>query len=170
MLDLNQVAKNFDTVVARLSARSGTLDLSRFKELFAQRKSLYVELEANQAKKNKAQELMKTDASKRAELGPEMKALGQVIKDMEVRLKAIEDELGPLMMNTPNVPHESVPVGASEHDNECVRTWGELPTFTFTPKQHFEVGEKLGMLDPRLAPGAAGQELPNLPGKECQLS
>ncbi|MER2560185.1 MAG: serine--tRNA ligase [Myxococcaceae bacterium] len=147
MLDLNWVAKNFDTVVARLSARSGTLDLSRFKELFAQRKALYVELETNQAKKNKAQELMKTDASKRAELGPEMKALGQVIKDMEVRLKAIEDELGPLMMNTPNVPHESVPVGASEHDNKVDRTWGEKPTFTFTPKQHFEVGEKLGMLD-----------------------
>ncbi len=147
MLDLNQVAKNFDTVVARLSARSGTLDLSRFKELFAQRKALYVELEANQAKKNKAQELMKTDASKRAELGPEMKALGQVIKDMEVRLKAIEDELGPLMMNTPNVPHESVPVGASEHDNKIDRMWGEKPTFTFTPKQHFELGEKLGMLD-----------------------
>lgn len=147
MLDLNWVAKNFDTVVARLSARSGTLDLSRFKELFAQRKALFVELETNQAKKNKAQELMKTDASKRAELGPEMKALGQVIKDMEVRLKAIEDELGPLMMNTPNVPHESVPVGASEHDNKVDRTWGEKPTFTFTPKQHFEVGEKLGMLD-----------------------
>lgn len=147
VLDLNWVAKNFDTVVARLSARSGTLDLSRFKELFAQRKALFVELETNQARKNKAQELMKTDASKRAELGPEMKALGQVIKDMEVRLKAIEDELGPLMMNTPNVPHESVPVGASEHDNKVDRTWGEKPTFTFTPKQHFEVGEKLGMLD-----------------------
>lgn len=147
MLDLNWVAKNFDTVVARLAARSGTLDLSRFKDLFAQRKALFVELEANQAKKNKAQELMKTDASKRAELGPEMKALGQVIKDMEVRLKAIEDEIAPLMMNTPNVPHESVPVGASEHDNKIDRTWGEKPTFTFTPKQHFELGEKLGMLD-----------------------
>ncbi|MBL8939639.1 MAG: serine--tRNA ligase [Archangium sp.] len=147
MLDINWVAKNFDTVVARLAARSGTLDLSRFKDLFAQRKALFVELEANQAKKNKAQELMKTDASKRAELGPEMKALGQVIKDMEGKLKAIEDELGPLMMNTPNVPHESVPVGTSEHDNKLDRTWGEKPTFTFTPKQHFEVGEKLGMLD-----------------------
>ena len=76
MLDLNQVSKNFDDVVARLTARGGSLDLSRFKELFAERKKVYVELEANQAKKNKAQELMKTDASKRAELGPEMKALG----------------------------------------------------------------------------------------------
>ncbi|MDP3502724.1 MAG: serine--tRNA ligase [Myxococcales bacterium] len=147
MLDLNWVAKNFDFVVTRLAARGGTLDLSRFKELFAERKKVYVELEGNQAKKNKAQELMKTDASKRAELGPEMKALGVVIKDAEVKLKGIEDELSVLVMNTPNVPHETVPTGASEHDNVVSRTWGEKPTFTFTPQQHFEIGEKLGLLD-----------------------
>ncbi|MBE2251732.1 MAG: serine--tRNA ligase [Myxococcus sp.] len=147
MLDLNQVAKNFDAVVARLTARGGSLDLSRFKELFAERKKLYVELETNQAKKNKAQELMKTDASKRAELGPEMKALGVVIKDAEGKLKALEDELSVLMLNTPNVPHDSVPTGASEHDNVVARTFGQKPTFTFTPRQHFELGEKLGMLD-----------------------
>lgn len=147
MLDLSFVAKNFDTVVARLEARGGKLDLSRFKALFAERKRLHVELEATQARKNKAQEVMKTDASKRAELGPEMKQLGQVIKDLEGQLKALEDQLGGLMMNTPNVPHESVPVGASEADNQVARTFGQKPTFTFTPRQHFEVGEKLGMLD-----------------------
>jgi seryl-tRNA synthetase len=147
VLDLSFVAKNFDTVVARLEARGGKLDLSRFKALFAERKRLHVELEATQARKNKAQEVMKTDASKRAELGPEMKQLGQVIKDLEGQLKALEDQLGGLMMNTPNVPHESVPVGASEADNQVARTFGQKPTFTFTPRQHFEVGEKLGMLD-----------------------
>jgi seryl-tRNA synthetase len=147
VLDLNQVSKNFDEVVTRLTARGGTLDLSRFKELFAERKKVYVELETNQARKNKAQELMKTDASKRAELGPEMKALGQFIKDAESNLKGIEDELSVLMLNTPNVPHPSVPTGTSEHDNVVARTWGEKPTFTFTPKQHFEIGEKLGLLD-----------------------
>jgi seryl-tRNA synthetase len=147
VLDLAFIAKNFDAVVARLEARGGKLDLSRFKALFAERKGLYVELESTQAKKNRAQEVMKTDASKRAELGPEMKQLGQVIKDTETRLKALEDELGALVMNTPNVPHESVPVGASEHDNAIVRTFGQKPTFTFTPRQHFEVGEKLGLLD-----------------------
>jgi seryl-tRNA synthetase len=147
VLDLAFIAKNFDAVVARLEARGGKLDLSRFKALFAERKSLYVELETTQARKNKAQEVMKTDASKRAELGPEMKQLGQVIKDTEARLKTLEDELGALVMNTPNVPHESVPVGASEADNAVVRTFGQKPTFTFTPRQHFEVGEKLGLLD-----------------------
>jgi seryl-tRNA synthetase len=148
VLDLNLVAKNFDSVVARLSARGGTLDLSRFKALFGDRKKLYTELESNQARKNRVQEDIKKAGGKPSdELKTEMRELGAVIKDAEGKLKALEDELGQLMMNTPNVPHETVPQGASEHDNQVVRTWGDKPTFTFQPKQHFEVGEKLGLLD-----------------------
>ena len=147
MLDLKEVAKNFDAVVARLQTRSGTLDLSRFQALFAERKKLYVELEANQASKNKTQEQMKTDPEKRKELGAAMKELGQVIKDQEAKLKALEEELNAQMLHVPNVPHESVPVGADEHGNQVVKTWGEKPTFLFTPRQHFDIGEKLGLLD-----------------------
>lgn len=147
MLDLKEVAKNFDAIVARLQTRSGTLDLSRFQALFAERKKLYVELEANQASKNKTQEQMKTDPEKRKELGAAMKELGQVIKDQEAKLKALEEELNAQMLHVPNVPHESVPVGADEHGNQVVKTWGEKPTFLFTPRQHFDIGEKLGLLD-----------------------
>jgi seryl-tRNA synthetase len=146
-LDLKEVAKNFEAVVARLKDRGGALDLSRFQALFAERKKLNVELEQNQATKNKAQEQMKTDAAKREELKASMKELGLVIKDQETKLKAIEDELSTLMMMVPNVPHESVPTGADEHGNQVIKTWGEKPSFLFAPKQHFEIGEKLGMLD-----------------------
>lgn len=148
MLDLKEVAKNFEAVVARLATRQGSLDLSRFKELFAERKKVYVELEAHQANKNKTQETLKSaDAETRKRVGAEMKVVGQTIKDLEARLKVIEDEISAQMMSVPNVPHESVPVGADEHGNTVSRTWGDKPTFLFTPKQHFEVGEKLGMLD-----------------------
>ncbi|MFZ5446078.1 MAG: serine--tRNA ligase [Myxococcota bacterium] len=147
MLDLKEVAKNYEAVVERLNTRGGKLDLTRFKELFAERKKLYVELEANQAAKNKAQEELKDPARRTDALKASMKELGQVIKDQEAKLKALEEELSAQMMLVPNVPHESVPVGADEHGNQCVRTWGEKPTFLFTPKQHFEVGEKLGLLD-----------------------
>lgn len=148
MLDLNWVAKNFEAVVGRLAARGGNLDLSRFKELFGERKKLYVELETNQAKKNKVQEDIKKAGGKPSdELKTEMRELGQVIKDAEGKLKALEEHLFAVMMTTPNVPHESVPTGTSEHDNQLVRTGGTKPTFTFKPKQHFEVGEKLGLLD-----------------------
>ncbi|MEW6433907.1 MAG: serine--tRNA ligase [Myxococcota bacterium] len=148
MLDLKEIAKNFDAVVARLNDRGGALDLSRFTALFTERKQLYIDLEAKQSKKNKVQETLKTaDNETRKKVGAEMKALGAEIKDAEGRLKTIEDELNELLLNVPNVPHESVPKGLDETGNQVVRTWGEKPTFLFTPRQHFEIGEKLGMLD-----------------------
>ena len=101
MLDLKEVAKNFDAVVARLQTRGGKLDLSRFQELMTERKKLYVELEANQASKNKAQEQMKTDASKRAELGAAMKQLGATIKEQEKRLGELEEQLNASMALVP---------------------------------------------------------------------
>jgi seryl-tRNA synthetase len=147
-LDIKEIAKNFDAVVKRLNDRGGAVDLSRFTALFGERKQLYVALEAKQSTRNKVQETLKTaDPQTRATKGAEMKALGQEIKDTEARLKAIEDELNALLLNVPNIPHESVPTGTDEHGNQCVRTWGEKPRFLFAPKQHFELGEKLGLLD-----------------------
>jgi seryl-tRNA synthetase len=147
-LDIKEIARNFDAVVARLNDRGGALDLSRFTALFQERKRLYIELEAKQSKKNKVQETLKSaDAETRKTVGAEMKALGAEIKNAESRLKAVEDELEALLLNVPNVPHPSVPKGADETGNQVVRTWGEKPKFLFTPRQHFEIGEKLGLLD-----------------------
>ena len=81
MLDLKEVAKNFEAVVARLKSRGGTLDLSRFQELFAERSRLYKELEKNQAEMNTASEQMKDAAKRTPALQAQMKELGAVIKD-----------------------------------------------------------------------------------------
>jgi seryl-tRNA synthetase len=147
VLDLKDVAKNFDAVVARLKDRGGALDLGRFQALMAQRKGLYVELEANQSRRNQVNEEIKLDTTKAKVLGPQMKELGRAIKDQEAALKGLEDELGALMMMVPNVPHASVPTGADEKGNRVERVWGEKPSFLFTPRQHFEIGEKLKLLD-----------------------
>ncbi|MFO0597324.1 MAG: serine--tRNA ligase [Myxococcaceae bacterium] len=147
MLDLKEVAKNFEQVVERLKTRGGTLDLSRFQALFAERKKLNVDLETKQAERNKGAEAMKDPAKRTPELQAQMKELGAVVKELEAKLKPLEEELQGQMMLVPNVPHESVPVGPDETGNKVVRTWGEKPKFLFTAKQHFEVGEKLGLLD-----------------------
>jgi seryl-tRNA synthetase len=76
-----------------------------------------------------------------------MRQVSQDIKEKEARLKVVEEELEKILLFIPNVPDESVPVGQSEQDNKVERLWGEKPAFFFTPKQHFEVGEKLRMLD-----------------------
>lgn len=169
MLDIKEVAKNFDAVVERLKARGGALDLSRFQELFTERRRLYVELETNQANKNKAQELMKTDAAQREALKASMKELGQVIKEQETRLSAVEDELSTQMMMVPNVPHASVPVGADASSNVVVHSWGEKPNFLFTPRQHFEIGEKLGLLDFERAVKVSGPRFAFVKGALAKL-
>lgn len=147
MLDLKEVAKNFEAVVERLKTRGGALDLSRFQALMADRKKLNVELETKQSERNKGAELMKDKANQTDALKAQMKELGVVVKDLDAKLKALEEELNTAMMVVPNVPHADVPVGADETGNKVVKTWGEKPHFLFTPKQHFEVGEKLGMID-----------------------
>ena len=169
MLDLKEVAKNFDAVVARLKARGGALDLSRFQTLFGERKKLIMELETNQALKNKVQDELKGNPAMQKERGPEMKQLGQVIKDQTAAVKTVEDELSAIMMTVPNVPHESVPVGQSEQDNQVTRTWGDKPNFLFAPKQHFEIGEKLGMLDFERAAKVSGSRFAFLKGHLARL-
>ena len=151
MLDLKEIARNYDQVVKRLSDRGGALDLSKFKALFEQRKQLKIAVETEQARRNKANEemkgLAKTDPAKLKEMSGELKVLSTAIKEKEGKLNELEAELEALLLMVPNVPDESVPTGTSEHDNQVVRTWGEKPKLLFTPKQHFELGEKLGMLD-----------------------
>ena len=151
MLDLKYVAQNFDAVVERLSARGGNLDLGSFKALVAERRALYVSLESLQAKRNVANEEMKRvakqDPAALERLRGDLRTLSQEIKEQEKQLSPVEEQLSAVLLTLPNVPDPSVPVGTSEKDNVVVRTWGEAPRFPFTPRQHFEIGEKLGLLD-----------------------
>lgn len=151
MLDLKNVAQNFEAVVERLKTRGPGLDLGPFQALVQERRALYVSMEALSAKRNSANDEMKRKAKEDPQaiegLRGEMRALSQEIKEKETRLKQVEEELEKILTQIPNLPDASVPVGVSEADNPVVRTWGEKPTFFFTPKQHFELGEALGMLD-----------------------
>ncbi len=173
MLDLKEVARNYEAVVARLSDRSGTLDLGEFKALFAERKSLYIEFEALSSRRNQANEDMKRrakeDPASIEGLRAELRGVSQGIKDKEARLKEVETRLEAIMQMVPNVPHASVPTGASEKDNVVVRTWGHKPNLPFTPKQHVEVGEKLGLLDLERAAKISGSRFYFLKGGLARL-
>ncbi len=151
MLDQKEVAKSFDSVLARLQARKGSLDLGQFQVLFQERKTLIGALETQQARRNKINDELKafaqSDPSKIEAVRGEMKALSGSIKEQDTRLKSVEDEITKQLMLIPNVPHESVPVGHSADDNVMVRSFGQKPQFSFQPKQHFELGEQMGLLD-----------------------
>jgi len=148
MLDLKQLD---DAAVERLQARGGKLEIERLRALLRERKALYVSLEALQARRNAANEEMKRaakeDPATLERLRGDLRTLSQEIKDGEKRRTALEDQLSALALTLPNVPDASVPVGATAEENVVVRTWGEPPRFPFTPRQHFEIGERLGLLD-----------------------
>lgn len=146
MLDVREVAANFPEVERRLAARNTPLEWARFHELFAQRKLLYTELEADQATRNKAATAMR-DPALRAAQADEMRGLGRTVKVREAQLREIENELTTVMLGVPNVPHPSVPSGPDASHNVIVRTWGAPPTFTFKPLAHDVLGEQMGYFD-----------------------
>jgi seryl-tRNA synthetase len=173
MLDLRNVAQNFDAVVTRLKARGGSLDLGPFQRLVGERRDLYVAMEGLSAKRNSANEEMKKKAKEDPKaldaLRGDLRAVSQEIKEKEARLKEVEEELSGILLLIPNVPHESVPVGAGAEDNVEVRAWGEKPQLPFTPRQHFELGEGLGMLDFERAAKVSGSRFVFVKGALARL-
>ncbi|HLL53105.1 MAG TPA: serine--tRNA ligase [Myxococcaceae bacterium] len=173
MLDLKHVASNFEQVVERLRTRGGDLDLGQFQKLVLERKELHVSVEALSQKRNTLNEEMKKKAKEDPKaidaIRGDMRTLAQQIKDQDTRLQQVEEELQGILVTLPNLPHESVPVGASEADNRVERTWGEKPSFDFAPKQHFELGEKLGMLDFERASKVSGSRFAFYKGALARL-
>jgi len=173
MLDLRYVAQNFDAVVARLKTRGGNLDLGPFQALFSERGELYSSMEALAARRNAANEEMKKKAKEDPKaldaLRGDLRAVSQDIKDKQNRLKEVEEEIDRILLLIPNLPHESVPVGTSADENVQVKSWGEKPNLPFTPKQHFELGEKLGMLDFERAAKVSGSRFTFYKGALARL-
>src|SRR5687767_7830271 len=150
MLAREYLRENADAYRDALKTRGSSADIDRFLTLDAERRRTIAEVETLKNQRNVAsQEIAslkknKQDASAQIEA---MKAVGDQIKQLDERLTVIEDELRALELEFPNVPHQSVPVGADESTNRQERTWGEKPAFDFTPKAHWDLGESLGILD-----------------------
>lgn len=149
MLDIRYLRENFDAAAKALANRSGAIDLSAFSGLDQQRRELLTEAEALKAEKNKVSALIgKTkDKSQVQDEIVRMKEVSSRIKELDDQLRNVEEQLNELLMGIPNIPHEETPVGQSEEDNVEIRCWGEKPTFTFSPKAHWDIGEDLGILD-----------------------
>jgi seryl-tRNA synthetase len=150
MLSRDYLREHADAYRAALKNRGANVDIERFLELDAERRRSIVSVEQLKAQRNAASQEIATlkknkqDASSQIEA---MKRVGDEIKVLDERLAQIEEEFHQLEIGFPNVPHESVPVGADESANRVERTWGEKPSFAFTPKAHWDLGDALGILD-----------------------
>lgn len=150
MLDVKFVRDNMELVRRMLENRQSGLDLEPLMRLDETRRSLLGDVEEKKHRRNVASEeisRLKKEKKDASGLVEQMKDLGQEIKSIDQRLNEVELEFTDFLLNIPNVPDGSVPVGRDERDNVEIRTWGEKPVLDFEPKPHWEIGEDLGILD-----------------------
>jgi seryl-tRNA synthetase len=162
MLDLNFVREHLDLVEEKLRQRGADPAelLGNFREIDQDRRRAITELEAAKQKRNahsqrigqlKGKEkkggLTPEETAELNQLTAEVTALKDTTPQLEERVKDDEVRFYDILKGIPNLPHDSVPVGRSEHDNKEVRRWGTPREFNFTAKPHWEIGEQLGVLD-----------------------
>lgn len=142
MLDLKKVADQPDEVQKRLSLRGEIPALARVVELSKERKRLIREVEGLRREVR-----LKGSSHIDAQLRAELKIISGREKELSAELKSVEAELAELLLIIPNIPHESTPPGNSSENNLIVRTVGTPAHFDFEPQPHWEIGERLGILD-----------------------
>jgi seryl-tRNA synthetase len=150
MLDAKFVLENLESVQNRLAARGPRISLEEFVRVSREKRDVLKKTEDLRAEKNRASEevsRLKRDGKDASSLIADMRKVGDEIAGLEEKLKAFEDELKTTLLNVPNIPHESVPVGRGAEDNKEVRRFGNRPEFGFKPQAHWDVGEKLRILD-----------------------
>jgi seryl-tRNA synthetase len=150
MLDIKLIRDDPAGVERALATRGATISLAPILEADTARRRLVTEAEELKAERNRASEAI-GQARRRGEdaqaATARMREVSDRIKALDAQVKEADGRLEALLLEIPNVPHASVPVGASADDNVEVRRWGTPRAFAFAPKQHFEIGEALGILD-----------------------
>lgn len=149
MLDSRYLREHLEEAEQRLQTRGSGISLGRFRELDGQRRELLKECEALKALRNKVSEEISRvkDKSQVQDRIAEMRVVSAKVKEQDEALRQLENDLAEVLLTIPNIPNASVPVGVSEADNREVRKWGDAPRFNFVPQPHWEIGERLGILD-----------------------
>jgi seryl-tRNA synthetase len=152
MLDIKLIREKPDFVRERLATRGGKtpLDFKVLCGLDAEKRKLQFEIDDLRARRND----LSKDIGKRRAMGEDVSAITEEVKSVNAKLQVLENRLPEedmritgWLLELPNLPHTSVPVGKDSADNPEVRRWGKPPKFAFQPKPHWEIGEKLGILD-----------------------
>jgi seryl-tRNA synthetase len=174
MLDLKYVRDHLAAVAQAMKNRGMAISLEEFRAQEGERRRVLAELETCRQERNTlSQEVglkMKAGHQEAAQpLKARVTAINETIKTLEARLADADAWVRDFLMEMPNLPHVSVPVGAFSDDNPVVRTWGEPPAFDFTPRPHWDLGESLGILDFERAAKIAGARFALLKGAGALL-
>ncbi len=150
MHDLGFFRANYDQIAGRLTTRGPVAGLDQFRELDQRRRAVITEAEELKARRNvESAEIAKlrkagSDTSERQQ---QVREIGTLISELDEQTKKLDEAFRELMATIPNLPHESVPIGAGAEQNVEVRRSGEPRKFDFEPKAHWDLGPELGILD-----------------------
>ncbi|MBJ7551295.1 serine--tRNA ligase [Marinomonas ostreistagni] len=161
MLDIKALRADPEAIAALLKKKGFDLDVATFSSLEERRKAVQIETETLQQSRNSVSKeigaAMKAgDKTLAEELKSKTATLGDDLAAAKAQLDDIQAQMDALLESIPNIPHDSVPEGASEDDNVEIRRWGEPRTFDFEVKDHVDVGAALGMLDFEMAAKITG--------------
>ncbi|UIJ37317.1 serine--tRNA ligase [Desulfobaculum bizertense] len=150
MLDIKFIRKNIDSVKEALKNRNAKVDVDAFVQLDEKRRELLAEAESLKAERNATSKLvgqLKKNGEDASEQMARMSTVNERIKALDSELKDIDEQSRQWLLSVPNMPHESTPIGNDETANPQVALWGSKPVMDFEPKEHWELGTKLGGLD-----------------------
>ena len=150
MHNLKEVRKNFESFKESLKKRSVNVDFSKLENLDKKNREFI------QIKENLEKEKKDISRSKDKSLFEKSKKISKEIDDTIDKQNKVKLELDQILSNIPNIPHKDVPIGNDENDNIEISKSGKIPEFDFEPRSHYELGEKLGMLDFDLATKTTG--------------
>ena len=150
MLDLKTIRSNPEMIRAGLKKRDSKISIDEIIELDRDKRELISRVNLLKEERNKVSgEIgrLKKEKKDAREIILEMKKVSQKIKDFDVQIKEMEEKLHHILLEIPNLPHGSVPIGEDEKDNPEIRSWGKPKKFDFMPLPHWDIGEALDILD-----------------------
>jgi seryl-tRNA synthetase len=159
MLDSQLLRDKTEFVASQLLKRGFKLDVATYASLEEKRKSLQVSTQSLQNERNLRSKAIGAAKSRGENIEPmreDVNRLGVELDQNKAELELVLQQIETIALAMPNIPHESVPLGNSEQDNQEIRRWGDVPVFDFEVKSHDELGEALGQMDFALAAKITG--------------
>ena len=169
MLDIKLIRENSELVRQALEKRGDSFALDSILDIDRRYRSLLRQTEELRAKHNEASKQLGQSQEKPPQLIAQMRQLGEQVSSLQQQTKQAKANLDSLLLELPNIPHPSVPLGRGEGDNVVVRTWGKPRELPFKPLPHWELGEKLGIIDFRQGVKLSGTRFYVLKGLGAHL-
>jgi len=169
LISIELIRNNPDLVRNAMARRGENVPIDAILDLDVKRRGAIVEADALRARRNEVSSQLGRLKERPPELIEEMRGVGSQIKVLEDAIRGVEDAINALVMTMPNLPQDDVPTGKDESDNVEISRFGEIPTFDFEPKPHWEIGEDLGIIDFERGAKMSGSRFFVLKGKGARL-